>query len=121
LIGKILAAYTRASAIVKTSILAIMAAGDSSPARHLVFAGFYYLIGIGMIIARIVQGEIRQKNGAKVSTLALVVFYLAFFTWGTLSLMAGLGHAVPDSYDIGLRLGTLALGIFFSIYHKSAD
>jgi len=94
--------------------------GDSSPARHLVFAGFYYLIGAAFIIGRTVRGELRWKRGRTMSFPALIIFILSFFTWGSLSLASGLGYGLSAGYDMGIRTGTLVLCLVYSFYDKGA-
>jgi hypothetical protein len=102
------------------SLLAITEVGDSSPTRHLCFAAFFYLIGVGFIVGWIVPGEMRYKRGGKMSRPALVISILTFFAWGTLSLASGLGHGISAGYDMGIRLGSLALCVIYSIYDRSA-
>jgi len=51
---------------------------------------------------------------------ALVISILTFFAWGTLSLASGLGHGISAGYDMGIRLGSLALCVIYSIYDRSA-
>jgi len=100
------------------SLFAITEVHDSSPASHLVSAGLFYVLGIALIITRIVRGEVTDKRGSRESTPKLIIITLIFFTWGTLSLASGLGHGLSASYDLGIRLGTLGLGLICSVYHN---
>ena|SRR6266568_2819064 len=99
-------------------MIGIVQSAGSSPTRHLVFACFFYLIGVVFIVARIRQGEITWKRGGKMSHLSQVAFILMSLSWGSLSLASALEHGIPENYDMAIRFGTIGFGLACSVYDR---
>jgi hypothetical protein len=90
-------------------MLAILGPEHPAPTRSLVFAGFYFLVGIIALISSIrSRGQINWKGGTPASIITNIVMILMFFIWGTCSVGDARGWTFFQEHSLILHFGSMA-------------
>ena len=99
-------------------MFAFYATGEASPTTRFLFAAFYYLIGVLVIVGMFRRGRMKWRGGAEASTFTCIAMIILSAVWGTTSLGAGLGWSFCIQHELPLRvIPAVFVAIMFGIDH----
>src|SRR5262245_57733280 len=90
-------------------MFATFAPEHPTPTRSLVFAGFYFLIGIACLVGSIrSRWQVKWTGGTPASLFTQIAMILLFFIWGTCSIGDARGWSFFERHPIVWHLAPMA-------------
>jgi hypothetical protein len=87
-----------------------LAPEDPNLTRRLVFAGFYYFIGVVILVTSMrARWRVKWKGGADSSIASQAALLLLFSVWGTTSVGVAFGWTFVVVHELVLRLVPMGL------------